>query len=673
MNLKNKIMNGLNNWGPAMTSVIAIIPIGGILLGLGVFMQNETFMQAVPLLGSSLVYSISTLMRTIGNLIIGNLAVLFCIAIAEGLSDHDGIAAFAGFIGYMVFNATLGTLLGITAETVAANSSAYTNVLGVNTLQTGVLGGMAVAVMTSFVYKKTKNVKLPEALSFFQGKRFVPIVNVIACIVLAIPFIFVWPVLQKGIDALSYVFMELNNPFLLWLYGMIVRVLVPFGLHNIFYPPFYFQFGEYTTLAGDVVHGDLNMFLAQLADGVEITAGTIVGGCYLMPAFCVAAALAMVKMAKPENKKKVLGLFTSGIITMIFTGITEPIEFLFLFSCPLLYVIHSAFLSLSWPILNLAGVRIGTTFCGGIMDWLVYGVLQDAPGWIMVIPLNIIVGVIYYFIFKAIIKAFNFQTPGREDEMGDAVLDMKNSLELAEKIIAALGGKENIVRVDACATRLRVDLANKNIDKEIFKTQLKAKGVMEVGTGLQIIYGTQASTLKEEIKALMEGRKISATEARMLAAAKTSSKEEIVAPMAGKLLDMTKVPDKAFADKVIGIGYAIDPTDSKVVSPVTGTIAAVFPTKHAIGITSDQGKEILVHLGLDTVALDGKPFEVYVKEGDLVDAGTVIANMNIEMVKKEGKSPICVVAITNMEDNDVVLDKSGKVAAGEGDLLHFKK
>lgn len=671
-NLKNKTMSALNAWGPTLMIVIAVIPIGGLMLGIGTFMQNATFMQSITWLANSYVYGFSTLLKTVGNLIIGNLPILFCIAVAEGLSDHDGVAAFAAFLGYMVFNTTISSCLGITAESVAENS-AYTTILGINTLQTGVLGGMIVGLVTSIVYKKTKDVVLPEAISFFQGKRFVSVTMVLVAVLLAIPFMLIWPTIQKGIDAMSYLFVDSNNQISLFVYAIMNRILIPFGLHNIWYPSFYFQFGNYTTLAGEVVHGDLNIFLAQMADGVPITTGVISGGAYLMPAFCIGAALAIVKMAKPENKKKTLGLFIPGIIIVILTGITEPIEFLFLFSCPALYAIHAVFVALGWNIFSLAGIRVGTTFCGGLMDLLVYGVLQNAPGWMRIIPLNIVVGLIYYFIFGALIKVFDFKTPGREDVVADSAIDFKETGVLSKKILEALGGKENIAKLDACATRLRVTLHDKSIDKNIFKESLGAKGVMEVGDSLQIIYGTQASTLKEEIKALMEGREISATEARMIAAVTTSDVEEIVACVSGKLVDITDIPDDTFAQKLMGIGFAIDPSDGEVVSPVCGTVTTVFPTKHAIGITSDQGKEVLLHLGLETVQLEGKPFTTYVQEGDIVSTGTKLANMNLEMIKENGLSSICITVFTNMENLDIELDKTGNVQAGEKDFFHFIK
>lgn len=680
MNFKNKVMGALNSWGPAMMIVIAIIPIGGLMMGIGVFMQNATFIEAAPWLASPVVYGFSSVLRSIGNIIIGNLPVLFCVAISEGLSDGDGKAGFAGFVGYMVFNTVMGSILGITAETVAENSSMYTNVLGVNTLQTGVLGGMAVAILTSVIYKRFKDIKLPEAISFFQGKRFVPIANTIANAVLAVPFVVIWPTIQRGIDALSYVFMESNNPFTLWLYGVITRLLIPFGLHNVWYPPFYFQFGSYTTLAGDVVHGDLNIFLAQLSDGVPITAGTIVGGCYLMPAFCIAAALAITKMAKPENRKKTLGLFMAGIITILFTGITEPIEFVFLFSCPLLYVIHALFLSLAWPILSIAGVRVGTTFCGGLMDLIVYGALQNSPKWWLIIPLNIVVGVIYYFIFKALIRIFDFKTPGREDETAEEGGKLVEAGELSAKILEALGGKDNIETLGACATRLRVTLKNKDINEDVFKNQLDAKGVMHIGDSLQIIYGPQAASLKEEIQALMEGRTVSK------AAVKTNEEkpqtagtsagditgEEVVSLAEGKLMDITQVPDETFAQKMLGDGYAVDPEDGLVVSPVSGTVESIFPTGHACCLVSDKGLEVLLHLGIDTVALNGEPFENYVKEGDRIEAGQKLIKMDVEAVRRADKSPVCICVFTNAEDRKVVLTKSGKVKAGEKDLLRFE-
>lgn len=669
----SRLMGALQKFGPAIILVIAVIPIGGMLLGLGTMMQNQSFIEVLPFLESRVVLSIASLLTSIGNLILGNLHIMFAIAVAEGLSDHDGVAGFSGALGFLVFNTVIGNVMGITAETVAENSNMYTTILGIPTLQTGVLGGVAVGLLTAFIYKKFKNVKLPEALAFFQGKRFVPIVMTIAATILAIPFIIFWPMIQEGILALGVMTTSSVNPVALWLYGVLNRLLIPFGLHHLIYPITYFQLGTYTTLAGEVVHGDVNIFLAQMADGVDITAGTFCGGCYLFPAFCVAAALAITKVAKPENRNKTLGLFSAGILTIILTGITEPIEFVFLFTCFPLYIIHSLFMALSFPILNALGIHVGSTFCGGLMDLLIYGVFQNAPRWWLIIPLNGIVGVIYYFIFKYIIIKFDFKTPGREDEEIMQSNFVQSADELAVRILETLGGKENITSLDACATRLRVELKSlKGIDKNSF-VAMGASGVIEVGNGLHIVFGTQAASIKEQVKAVMEGKAVVKPDGKKkIRKAANNTNEEIISPMSGRIMKLSDTPDETFASGMLGIGFAIEPDAPEVVSPIDGQITSVFPTKHAICIESDKGEKIMLHLGIDTVKLEGKPFDVQVKEGDKIKAGELLAQIDLEEIKK-ASSIISPIVFIDKSDYEIILNKSGNVKAGDKGIVSFRK
>ncbi|MDT2659226.1 glucose PTS transporter subunit IIA [Enterococcus hulanensis] len=667
------VLDKLQKFGPAMMIVIAVIPVGGLLLGLGTIMQNETFVQDIPILGSAVVVAIASLFSTIGGLVIGNLPILFAVAIAEGLSDHDGVAALSAVISFLTLNAAIGSYLGITAETMEKDPAMYTTVLGTPTLQTGIFSGIVVGLTVAWAYKKFKNIQFPQALSFFQGKRFVPIISVVISSIVAIPFALIWPTIQSGILGLADTMVNSQSPITLYIFGLVNRLLIPFGLHNLWYPPFFFQFGNYTTTAGEIVHGDINIFLAQIADGVPVTAGSFSGGCYLFPAFCIAAALAITKMAKPENRKRILGLFSAGIVTVLFTGITEPIEFVFLFTTFPLYIIHSFFMALSFPILNLLGVHVGSTFCGGIMDFVVYGVLQNAPGWALIIPLNLVVGVLYYFLFKFIIKVFNFKTPGREDEIIEHSGTEEDAPDLAYSVYNELGGKSNISSIDACATRLRVSLNSlENVDKDAF-VDMGASGVMQVGTSLQIIFGTQAAFLKEQIKSIMEGKVPSKSDNV------TSSKlgeigvsEIILSPMEGNLLSIDKVPDKVFSEEMMGTGFAIELADGKVFSPVNGKVDNIFPTKHAIGIISDEGKEILIHVGVDSVKLDGVPFEVLVEQGSFIEAGQLIMKVDLESLKSQ-VSVISPIIFTNLPNRKVQLDKSGKINAKEKDFFHFEE
>lgn len=667
----SKIFSVLQNFGPTMMMAIAIIPLGGMLLGIGVFMQQADIMASVPFLASAPVYAFSSFIRSVGNMIIGNLAIFFAIAVAEGLSEHDGSGAFDAVLAYFTMNTVIGTVLNIDADALA-NSSLYTTSLGTNTLQMGVFGGICVGIMVGFLYKRFKNTKLPAAISFFQGKRFVAIISVAGAMVLGVLFCLIWPPIQNGIIVLSGTIADTTNPIALYVYGLVNRLLIPFGLHNLWYPVFYFQTGAWVNAAGQTIVGDLNIYLAQLQEGATVTHGLTSGGCYLFPGFCIAAALAIANCAKPENRKKTLGLFMGGIGVIVLTGITEPVEFVFMWTCFPLYVIHAFFMALSFSILCVLNIHVGSTFCGGLMDWIVYGVMQNSPGWIWIIPLNIVVGVIYYFIFKFLIIKFNFKTPGREDDVIEMSEEYKNEDTLAAAILKELGGKENILKLDACATRIRVTVADKSIvDKSAFKA-LGANGVMQNGDDLQIIYGTEAAYIKENMKAIMEGKTLSKEEREVSKKkAVDASMEEIVIPINGKLITLQEVPDKIFAEEMMGTGFAVDPSDGVVVSPVNGTVDNVFPTKHAIGIISDQGKEIIIHLGVDTVKLNGEPFEVLVEAGQIVEAGQVIAKMNLSVVSEKAPSAISSVIFTNMPDYKVVLDKTGTVKAKDKGFMHF--
>ena len=666
----SKLFSILQNFGPTMMMVIAVIPIGGLLLGIGVFMQNETFMNQYHFLASTPVFAFSSFIRAVGNMIIGNLHILFAAAIAEGLCKHDGVGAFSAILGFLTMNTVIGSVLGLTSEKIA-DSTLYTTVLGMPTLQMGVFGGICIGIMVGVLYKNFKDVKFPQGISFFQGKRFVPIITVVGAMVLGVLFSFIWPPIQNGILALSKTVGDTTNPVALYIFGLGNRLLIPFGLHNLWYPVFYFQVGSWTNAAGQTIIGDLNIYLAQLAEGAKITHGLTSGGCYLFPGFCIAAALAISKMAKPENRKKTFGLFAAGIVTIIFTGITEPIEFVFMFACFPLYIIHAFLMSLSFPILCLLNVHVGSTFCGGLMDWIVYGVLQNSPGWQLIIPLNVAIGGVYYLIYKTFIKVLDFKTPGREDDVVVVDASLKQEDVLAAKVLKELGGKENISNLDACATRLRVTVKNtENIKKEVF-TSLGASGTMQNGNDYQIIFGTQAAFLKEQIQAIMNGEVVENLEIKKETAELVD--EEILIPMKGTLVELSEVPDNVFAEGMMGCGFAIDPEGGIVYSPVNGRIDSVFPTKHAISIVTDGGKEVVIHMGMDTVKLEGKPFEIYVKKDELIEAGQKIAQMDLVEINKKAPSAITPVVFTNMPDYDVVLEKKGKVAEKEDKFMHFKK
>lgn len=483
--------------------------------------------------------------------------------------------------------------------------------------------------------------------------------------------------------------LEQNRTLSAFIFGVIERGLIPFGLHHIFYSPFWFEFGEYVNNAGQIVRGDQKIFMAQLRDGVGFTAGTFMTGKFPFMMFGLpAAALAIYHESKPQHRKYVAGIMGSAALTSFLTGITEPLEFSFLFVAPLLFVVHCVFAGLSFMTMHLLDVKIGMTFSGGLIDFLIFGVIPGRTPWWNVIIVGLILAVIYYFGFRFVIRKFNLKTPGREDDSaqqdGGEQRGQTTQDELPQNILAALGGQGNIVHLDACITRLRVEVKEKaDVDKNRLKA-LGASGVLEVGNNIQAIFGTRSDTIKTQIGDIMSGKtpvispaaaaeKPAEVEQQAAQDGKAIIDEDIVMPASGELMDITNVPDPVFSEKMTGDGFAVLPEEGTICSPVYGKVFNVFPSKHAIGILSDGGKEVLVHIGVNTVKLKGQGFKVLVEEGDLVAAGQPIMEVDIAYVKENAKSLISPIIFSNLpEGSTVELNKTGKLKAGEGNIITIK-
>lgn len=498
-----KFFGVLQQVGKALMLPVAILPAAGILLGLGNAFQNPTLLEKVPFLGAEWFQSIALVMEQSGGIIFANLALLFAVGVAIGLAGGEGVAGLAAIVGFLIMNQTMSIVLGVTADMLGEPS--YASVLGIPTLQTGVFGGIIVGVLAASMYNKYYNIELPSYLGFFAGKRFVPIATAVGALILGLIMSFVWPFIQTGLNAFSNNILGANIYFSAFVFGVIERALIPFGLHHIFYSPFWFEFGEYINAAGEVVRGDQTIFFEQLKDGVELTAGTFMTGKFPFMMFGLpAAALAMYHEARPEKKVYVAGIMGSAALTSFLTGITEPIEFTFLFVAPVLFAIHTVFAGLSFMTMALLNVKIGMTFSGGVIDFFLFGVIQNRTAWWLVIPVGLVFAAIYYFGFRWAIRKFDIKTPGREKESVESA-NVSGS-QLAVEVLAALGGKENISKLDACITRLRVQVANSaNVDKDKLKS-LGASGVLEVGNSIQAIFGPKSDQLKTEIKNVIEGK-----------------------------------------------------------------------------------------------------------------------------------------------------------------------
>lgn len=497
----------LQKVGKAIMLPIAILPAAGLLLGIGNALQNPDMVARLTFLSNPVVSKIAMVMEAAGGIVFDNLSLLFAVGVAIGLAGGDGVAGLAAIVGYFVMNVSMKSLLDITPEKVAANMS-YATLQGIPTLQTGVFGGIIIGVTAAVLYKKFFTIELPPYLGFFAGKRFVPIITAVTSLIIGAILIFIWPPIQSGLNTLSSAMIESNLTLTTFFFGLIERSLIPFGLHHIFYSPFWYEFGEYITKTGELVRGDQKIFFAQLKDGVPLTAGAFMTGKYPFMMFGLpAAALAIYHEARPESKKIVSGLMLSGALTAFLTGITEPLEFSFLFVAPVLFAVHAVFAGLSFMTMQLLGVKIGMTFSGGLIDYLLFGVLQHRTPYWLVIPVGLCLAVIYYFGFRFAIRKFNLRTPGREDTSatGNAAVPQAASAdELPRGILNALGGKENIGSLDACITRLRVQVKDSsNVDKDKLK-ELGAAGVLEVGNSVQAIFGTRSETIKTQIHELIK-------------------------------------------------------------------------------------------------------------------------------------------------------------------------
>ncbi|WP_028986262.1 glucose-specific PTS transporter subunit IIBC [Thermicanus aegyptius] len=662
----------LQKVGKALMLPVAILPAAGILLAIGNALQNTALTDKLPALKAEWVVLIMKVMEQAGGIVFSNLSLLFAVGVAIGLAGGEGVAGLAAIIGYLIMNITMSVILGVTPESVGANP-AFANVLGIPTLQTGVFGGIIVGILAAYMYNKYYNIELPQYLGFFAGKRFVPIVTAASAVILGIAMTFLWPPVQQGLNLFSHNMIDANKTLAAFVFGVIERALIPFGLHHIFYAPFWYEFGEYISKTGEIVHGDQKIFFAQLKDGVALTAGTFMTGKFPFMMFGLpAAALAIYHEARPENKKLVAGIMGSAALTSFLTGITEPIEFSFLFVAPVLFAIHTIFAGLSFMMMHILNVKIGMTFSGGVIDFLLFGVLPNRTPWWLVIPVGLVFSAIYYFGFRFAIRKWDLATPGREKNTEEKTTIMEGAGDLPHQVLAAFGGKENIAHLDACITRLRVSVNDINrVDKERLKT-LGAAGVLEVGNNVQAIFGPKSDILKGQMKQIMEGRTPSPgkgeeneTDSREKND-REAGEEAIAAPITGEVLPLSEVPDQVFSQKLMGDGFAIMPTEEIVVSPVDGEIATFFPTKHAIGIVSKEGREILIHVGIDTVKLNGQGFEPLVAEGDKVKKGQPLLKVDLEYVKKNAPSIITPVILTNLKENESVqIEKSGNVKKGE--------
>lgn len=512
---KNGNMFGfLQKFGQSLLVPVALLPITGLMYGFGIALSSENMLSLAPWLGDGVWPMIAKLLSNSGSIVFSNLALIFSVGVAIGLADnHDGSAGLAAVGGYLLMNQTINTLLSLNAEKVAENTAMYQSVLGTFTLRTGVFGGIFVGLLAAWAYNRYHTIELPSYLAFFSAKRFVPIVTALGALILGAVLCIIWPPIQSALLTFSYYMLEANPIIGMFLYGVIVKGLNPLGLHTAFYTPFYYQFGEYLNLAGELITGDKAIFFAQMADGVKVTGGIFNNGAFVMEMIgCFGGALAIYRRAKPDKKRMAAGVMMSACVTSFLTGISEPFLFSFLFVAPVCFGAYCILNGLAYVVCYLLDIHVVSGFASGIIDYILIDVLSGAPRWYLIIPVGLVFAVLLYLAFYFIIPVFDYKTPGREDDdlnivsTGDGEMEKVNTKNThAKEIVEALGGKDNIKSVTCCATRLRVTVLDEVCVQEKELKQIGAKGLLHKGKNFQIIIGLGVQSTLRDVEEVLKG------------------------------------------------------------------------------------------------------------------------------------------------------------------------
>ena len=720
--MKDKIFGVLQRVGRSFMLPIAILPVAGLLLGFGSSFTNATTIQTYGLekiLGDgTILNSLLIIMNKVGSAVFDNLPLIFAVGVAIGMAKKEKeVAALSALIAFFVMNVAINAMLVITGEitadgTIASNvlEGTITSVCGIQSLQMGVFGGIIVGLGVAALHNRFHKIVLPNALSFFGGSRFVPIISTLVYMFVGIGMYFAWPVVQNGIYALGG--LVTGSGYLgTLIFGIIKRALIPFGLHHVFYMPFWqTAVGGTMEVAGQMVQGGQNIFFAQLADSANIAhfsadATRYFSGEFIFMIFGLpGAALAMYRCAKPEKKKQTGGLLLSATLACMMTGITEPLEFSFLFVAPALFAVQVVLAGSAYMIAHILNIAVGLTFSGGFLDLFLFGILQGnaKTSWLRIIPVGIIYFFLYYFIFSFLIKKFNFKTPGREDDDTETKLYTKADVNarkeagketagntgtadpVSEAITQGLGGKKNISDVDCCATRLRITVHDAaRVNDEIIKTT-GSRGIVKKGQGVQIIYGPQVTVIKSKLEDYLEtapdeyyesaavSEENSAEENTDTVNENNETQEKVVntivvsSPITGMAGDITTCPDEGFAGKMMGDGAVVTPEDAVICAPEDGEVLFVFETKHALGFQTENGLGMLLHIGIDTVSLNGEGFEVFVENGQKVKKGDPLMKIDIPFLASHAPSLCSPVLCTELEENQRVrLLATGEVKAGD--------
>ena len=697
--MKDKIFGVLQRVGRSFMLPIALLPVAGLLLGIGSSFTNETMLAAYGLNSvihpGTLIYTILDVMSQTGNAVFNNLALLFAMGVAIGMARKEKeVAALSGAVAYIIMNTAIQAMINAAGGVEAMPANSTTTMLGITTLQMGVFGGIVVGLGVAALHNKFYKIELPQVLAFFGGTRFVPIVSSIVYLVVGIAMFYIWPVVQNGIAALGALVLASGYAGT-FIYGLLERALIPFGLHHVFYMPFWqTAVGGTAIIDGVTVTGAQNIFFAELASKsttvFSVSATRFMAGKFPFMMFGLpGAALAMYQCAKPEKKKAAGGLLLSAALTAFLTGITEPLEFTFIFVALPMYAVHCVLAGLSFMLMHILNVGVGMTFSGGLIDLVLFGVMQGnaKTHWVWVVVVGAVYFVLYYIIFRFMISKFDYKTPGRDDAeevklYTRADVNARNAASgsvpagndpVSALIVEGLGGAANLADVDCCATRLRCTVKDAALVKQDVLKASGASGVICKGNGVQVVYGPKVAVIKAKLEDYLESTPKDPVVAPSPAAASAAKDTVLSACLNGTVVPLADVKDEAFASGVLGDGIAIEPSDGELVAPADGEISSTFETHHAVGMTTADGAELLMHIGIDTVKLGGKHFTYLVNDGDKVKKGQPLIRFELEAIKAEGYPVTTPVIVCNTDDYAAVEAKAGDTVKQGDALLELKR
>ena len=704
--MKDKIFGVLQRVGRSFMLPIALLPVAGLLLGIGSSFTNETMLAAYGLNSvihpGTLIYTILDVMSQTGSAVFNNLALLFAMGVAIGMARKEKeVAALSGAVAYIIMNTAIQAMINAAGGVDAMPANSTTTMLGITTLQMGVFGGIVVGLGVAALHNKFYKIELPQVLAFFGGTRFVPIISSIVYLVVGIAMFYIWPVVQSGIAALGALVLASGYAGT-FIYGLLERALIPFGLHHVFYMPFWqTAVGGTAIIDGVTVTGAQNIFFAELASKsttvFSVSATRFMAGKFPFMMFGLpGAALAMYHCAKPEKKKAAGGLLLSAALTAFLTGITEPLEFTFIFVALPMYAVHCVLAGLSFMLMHILNVGVGMTFSGGLIDLVLFGAMQGnaKTHWIWVVVVGAVYFVLYYLIFRFMISKFDYKTPGRDDAeevklYTRADVNARSAASgsnapagddpVSALIVEGLGGTDNLSDVDCCATRLRCTVKDAALVRQDVLKASGASGVICKGNGVQVVYGPKVAVIKAKLEDYLENapKTPAVTAAPAPAAAPAApaaaAKDTVLAAcLTGTVVPLAEVKDEAFASGALGDGIAIEPAVGELVAPADGEISSTFDTHHAVGMTTVDGAELLMHIGIDTVKLGGKHFTYLVNEGDKVRKGQPLIRFDIEAIKAEGYPVTTPLIVCNTDKYAAVTPKaSGTVKQGDA-LLELK-